>query len=324
MARKYKPKNYKPKYFPFSAGIPWKIDRGKYIIPEIDSVTWEKVTEGRDIIVTAFGGLFESFFSLSIIEALNSFDASRKLYWLGNPSYEFFVRAQGLSSVSNINLTPEILKSYPVPLFFDQDNNAYMNVLNNYLIRTSYWGKYPQQVDSPVVQQIFNNALVPWQDYIPRMRKIGSEFYNELEKVNHITYKSKIVTIIHNTNNDDTLNWNVHNIKEFAQLAMVNGLKVVLFTHNPLIFHGTKMIVHKYDIRKIAQVLQKSWMVLSTDVHWLLISLMISDSKIISKHINGPYDLFKNAEILNVQNDIFTDKNWVSPIDAITICEGLL
>lgn len=317
-------RQYRSKYFPFSAGVPWKTERGKYIVPEIDSAIWHKVTGGRDIIITAFGGLFESFFSLSVVEALNSFDSSHKLYWLGNPSYEFFVRAQGLSKVSNINLTSETLKSYPVPLFFDQDNNAYMNVLNNYLTRTSYWGKYPQQVDAPVVEQIFRNAMIPWQNYIPVMRKAGSEFYNELEKVNHITYRSKIVTIIHNINNDDTLKWNIHNIKEFAQLAGINGLKVVLFTHNPLIFHGTKMIVHQYDIRKIIQVLQKSWMVLSTDVHWLLISLMISDAKVISKYIDGPYDLFKNAEILQVQNDIFTDKNWVSPIDVITICEGFL
>src|SRR5512138_812183 len=93
-------KRYKPKYFPFSAGIPWKVERGKYIIPEIDSVTWHKVIGDRDIVITAFGGIFESFFSLSVAEAINAFDSSHKLYWLGNPSYEFFVRAQGLCKIS--------------------------------------------------------------------------------------------------------------------------------------------------------------------------------------------------------------------------------
>lgn len=317
-------KQYKPKYFPFSAGIPWKVERGKYIIPEIDSVTWHKVIGDRDIVITAFGGIFESFFSLSVAEAINAFDSSHKLYWLGNPSYEFFVRAQGLCKVSNINLSLDILKSYPVPLFFDQGNNAYINVLNNYLIRTSYWGKYPQQVNTPVVEQIFRNAMIPWQNYIPVMRKIGSEFYDELEKTNRLTYRSRIVTIVHFPCKDDVLRWNVHNIKEFAQLVGVKGLKVVLFTHNPSLFHGTKMIVHQYDIRKILQVIQKSWMVLSTDIHWLLITLMISDAKMILKNVNGPYDLFKNAEVLKVQNDIFTDQKWVSPVDAFTICEGLL
>ncbi len=315
---------YKPKYFPFSAGIPWKVERGKYIVPEIDSATWHKVTEGRDIVITAFGGLFESFFSLSVAEALNAFDPSRKLYWLGNPGYEFFVRAQGLCKVSNINLTSDILKSYPVPLFFDQSNNAYVNVLNNYLLRTSYWGKYPEQVKIPVVEQIFRNSMIPWQSYIPIMRKVGSEFYDELEKVNRLTYRSKIVVIIHSNCDKDVLGWNVHNIKEFAQLVGSKGLRVVLFTHNPSIFHGTKIIVHQYDIRKILQVVQKSWMILSTDVDWLLISLMTSNARLISRHMDGPYDLFKNAEILKVHNDIFTDQKWVSPVDAFTICEGLL
>jgi len=315
---------YKPKYFPFSAGIPWKVESGKYIVPEIDSGTWHKVTQGRDIIITAFGGLFESFFSLSVAEALNIFDPTHKLYWLGNPEYEFFVRAQNLCKVSNINLTPDVLKSYPVPLFFDQDENAYINTLNNFLVRTSYWGKYPQKVDAPVVEQIFSNAMIPWRDYTPKLRRVGTEFYDELVKTSRITYKSRVVTIIQSPTNDDVLGWNVHNIKEFAQLATSKGLKVVLFTPNTSVFHGTKMKVFEYDIRKVVQTLQKSWMVLSTSNDWLLVALMISDAKMISRHIDGPYGLFKNAEVLKVQNDIFTDREWVSPIDAFTICEGLL
>lgn len=317
-------RKYKSKFFPFSAGIPWKIERGKYIIPEIDSVTWCKVTEGRDIIITAFGGILESFFSLSIAEAISSFDPSHKLYWLGEPNCEILANAQGLCKVSDIKLTKDILGNYPVPLFFDKNNNVYINALNNFLVRKSYLGKYPEQVDTPVVQQIFQNSMIPWNDYTPKMRKIGSEFYDELIRINRIHHKSKIITIIQNTVSDDVLQWNNHNIKEFAQLARLKGFKIVLFTKNRLLFHGTKMIVHEYNLRNIIQVIQKSWMVLSTDVNWLLISLSLSNAKIISKHIDGAYNLFKNAEFLKSHNDIFTDQGWVSPIDAFTICEGFV
>lgn len=324
MGRRKRIINYRPKYFPFSKGIPWKIDRGKFIIPEIDLNIWEKVTLDHNLIITAFGGLFESFFSLSIAEGIRSFDSSHKLYWLGNPKYEFFANAQGLCKISNINITPDILKEYPVPLFFDQENNAYINTLNNYLIKTAYWGKYPEPVNSPVVEQIFKNAMIPWDNYIPVLRNLGSEFYDELEKINHFTYKSKIITIIYNKTNDDVLNWNVNNIKEFSQLVTSKGFKIIVFTNNTSIFYGTKIIVHKYDIRKILQVIKKSWMVLSTDKDWLLISLMISNAKLISKNIDGPYNLFSNAEFLGSSNDIFTDQNRVSPIDAFTVCEGVL
>lgn len=87
---------YKPKFFPFSAGIPWKVERGKYIVPEIDSETWHKVLDSRDITIVAFGGLFESFFSLVAAEALVSFDSGHRIYWLGNQEYNIFARSQNL------------------------------------------------------------------------------------------------------------------------------------------------------------------------------------------------------------------------------------
>jgi hypothetical protein len=315
---------YKPQFFPFSAGIPWKVERGKYIVPEIDSETWHKVLDGRDIVITAFGGLFESFFSLAAAEALVSFDPGHKLFWLGRPEYSFLVRAQNVCKFCDINLTPDRLKSYPVPIFFDQEENAYFNLLNNYLIRTSYWGKYPEPVNAPVAQQIFNNVMVSWRRYIPQLRNLGTEFYDELCRTGQLRERSRIVLIVLNHTNDDTLQWNLHNIKEFSQLAAHKGLKVVVFTHNTRLFYGTKILAHEYDVRKVLQVMKHSWLVMSSDIDWLLIALMVSDAKVIARHIQGPFDLFKNAEFLEVHNDIFTDWHWVSPVDAFTICEGLL
>lgn len=318
-------RKYKPKFFPFSAGIPWKIERGKYIVPEIDSETWHQVLAGRDIIITAFGGLFESFFSLAAAEALNSFDPGHRIFWLGNPRYEFLVRAQNICQLSSIDLTSEMLENYPTPIFFDQDNRAYLNLLNNYLERKSYWGKYPEPVDSPVVEQIFQNVMVPWHsNYAPKFRKLGKEFYEEFYRTRRLRPRSKFVLFVLDETNHDVLNWNLHNIKEFTQLASHKGLKVVVFTRNTQMFYGTKMFVYEYDIRKILQMIKYSWMVFSTTVHWLLIAMMVSDAKVMGTPMDGPFDLFKNAEFLKVQNDIFLDRKWMSPIDAFTICEGLL
>jgi hypothetical protein len=308
---------YKPKFFPFSAGIPWKIERGKYIIPEIDSETWFKVLEGKDIIITAFGGLLESFFSLSIAESLYFIDPTRKMFWMGDDRYSFFPYIQGLCKNSNINFDKRLLRNYPTPIFFDSNNNAYFNVLLNTLIRTSYWRKYPEKIESAICKQIFSNAMIPWHNnYIPKLRKL------EIETTKRIRY---VVIIMNDSlSKEDVLNWDVHNIKEFAQLMARKQIKTILFTTNTYILYGSNVIVYEYDLRKICQMLKSAWMVLSNNIDWLIISLMISNGYIVSKHLNGPYNLLENVEFLGTNNSIFTDRDYFSPFDVNTICEGVL
>ena len=313
---------YRDKFFPFSPGIPWKIDRGKYIIPEIDFEIWHRVLDGRKIIITVFGGLIESFFSLCAAEAITSFESSNQIFWLGNPDYSFFVQAQGLCKSSLINLSSEILKKYPVPLFLDNKGNAYLNILNNYMFRTSYWGKYLEEVRFPIFEQMARNIMIPWRDYVPKLRNIGSDFLDELYRLGRIRLNSKIITIILNDTKDDLLLWSLQNIKEFSQLASHKGWKVIVFTKKISLFYGSNILVFEYNYKNILQILNKSWLVLSNDIHWLLIALIVSDANIISRPLNDQYSLFKNAEFLGVNNDIFTDRN-LYPIDVFRICEGL-
>jgi hypothetical protein len=318
-----KPKRkYKSKFFPFSPGIPWKMSNGKYIVPEIDFETWHKVLDGREVIIAAFGGLLESFFSLCAAEALVSFDTSHKIYWLGNSEHSFFVRAQGLCKISPVQLTSEMLKQYPVPLFLDNGGNAYLNILNNYIVRKSYWGKYPEVVKAPVLEQISSNIMIPWRDYVPKLRNLGTEFFEELRNTGRVRQTSKIISIILSNTNRDILKWNVQNVKEFSQLVSNKGWKVVVFTNNVNAFYGTNILAVEYNLRNILQIIKKSWIVLSNDIDWLLISIAVSDTKVISKHIDNQWNLFKNAEFIGVNNDIFTDRH-ISPIDAFGICEGL-
>ena len=316
--------DYKPRFFPFSAGIPWKIERGKFIIPEIDSETWHKVLDGKDIIITAFGGLFESFFSLSVAEALVAFDPGHTLYWLGNTEFSIFAKSQNLCKISMINMDHDTIANYPTPIFFDQSDRAYFNVLNNYLVRTSYWGKYPELVKAPAVHQIFRNSMAPWHGYVPKLRQLGSEFYEELCGTSRIRSSSRIVLIVLDSVEKDVLGWNIHNIREFSQLASTKGLKVIVMCRNSSVFYGTKVLAFEYDLRKILQIMVKSWMILSSNIHWLLIGMMISNAKIVGQNLPGPFDLFENAEALELQNDIFTDAKCFSPMDVFTITQGLL
>ena len=315
-------KKYRARFFPFSPGIPWKVKNGKYIIPEIDFETWHKVLDGREIIIVAFGGLLESFFSLCAAEALVSFDSSHKIYWLGNPEYSFFVRAQGLCKISSVKLTQEMLRQYPVPLFLDNGGNAYLNILNNYLVRRSYWGKYPDIVRAPVLEQISVNIMIPWRNYVPNLRGLGTEFFDELCSTGRIRKTTKVISIIFGNTNKDIMRWNLQNIKEFSQLASHKGWKVIVFTNKTSAFYGTNILAVEYNLRNILQTIKKSWVVLSNDINWLLISLIISDAKLISRNLDNQFSLFKNAEFLGVNTDIFTDQS-ISPMDVFGICEGL-
>lgn len=315
---------YKPKFFPFSAGIPWKIERGKYIIPSIDRETWHKVLDDKTIVIAAYGSYLESYFSLSVAEMFAKLDPNKKVYWIGNSKYEMFASLQGLCKPCNINLTKNEIDKYPVPLFFDKKDNAYFNVLNNYLIKTSYWGLYPKMMHGPILKQIFENVMVPWNGYIPKMRNLGTDYFDELVRTGVLKDRSRIITLILNNNISDVLNWNIHNIKEFAQLVYNKGFRLVVFSTFSNLFHGTKVISCDFDIRKMLQILSKSWMAISNDIHFSLISMMASDCKILGAALDGPMNLVKNAEFLDVHNDIFSYRDWISPLDAYTICEGLL
>ena len=53
---------FSTKYFPFAPGIPWQVKNGRYIRPEVSGAVLRSVLKDKDIVVSAFGGLLESFF----------------------------------------------------------------------------------------------------------------------------------------------------------------------------------------------------------------------------------------------------------------------
>jgi hypothetical protein len=319
---------YKPQFFPFCPGIQWKVERGKYVVPEVDSETWQKTIHGKEIVVTVFGGLLESFISLSVLEAITSIEPSRNVTWLGNAGFNQLLQLHGLCKSSSIGLTKEHLAKYPAPVFFDQDNRVYFNVLNNYLTRYSYWGENPETVDDPVVKQIFSNSLLPWNYQVPRLRALNPVDSSKIMKDN----KDRVILFVLDgvyEHSFKTLEWGVHNIRELAAMLFGKKFKVVVATDKPGPFYGTKAVPIPCDQKTVLTMISKAWMVLSPTIDWLLIALMLSKAIVVENHIGEippAFDLFANAEFLNAQNVISTDHNdRISPIDIYALCcnEGL-
>src|SRR5690554_1839294 len=128
------------RYFPFTPGIPWSIKNGRYIIPKINRIAWDKAVDGRDFNVVAYGGLFESFFSLSIIEALHFIHPEKKIYWSGHNQFNYLCSSQGIAKINKFDET--LIKKYPCPIFLDKEKFVYFNCLNNYIDVYSYAGVY--------------------------------------------------------------------------------------------------------------------------------------------------------------------------------------
>src|SRR5260221_420987 len=92
---------YNTQYFPFSPGIPWKT-KNNIIIPQIDSPTFNKVIEGRDINIVSFGGLIETFLSLSILEQVHFLYPSKNFYYSGNDKFNDLININGLCKLKRV------------------------------------------------------------------------------------------------------------------------------------------------------------------------------------------------------------------------------
>ena len=321
---------YSTKYFPFSPGIPWKIKNSKYIVPELDADIWDLVLGDKEIIVTCFGGAFESFFSLSYLEALSAIDSSRKLSWLGFEIFEPMLTAQRLASPSLVRFEPVTLEKYPAPLFLDAENNAYINVLNNYIETRSYWDSHPIVNKDPLAKQLFSNAMIAWDNSVPQLRRledISGEFIKR-SKSSKLRLDRKFVLVIPDRCFGQLpyrcLDWGHQNVRELAAILRNFGLQVVVVSDSPHLYHGSRVHVVEPSILFLLNLVEKAFVILSHDIDWHLIAMMIGKGHIIAQDVSGPGDLYQNADFLGASNVISTEGQWISPMNVYELCKGFL
>ena len=86
-------------YFPFAPGVPWQLKNNRYIIPTMVGTVWERIISDKNLTMIGFGGLFESYFALSILEFLNISNPSASLYWIGDKRFNYMVHRNGLAKI---------------------------------------------------------------------------------------------------------------------------------------------------------------------------------------------------------------------------------
>lgn len=321
---------YSKKLFPFSPGIPWTIKNNKYIIPQIDAKIWNRVLQDKDFIVTCYGGFLESFFSLSYFEAFAKMEPYREVYWMGDPDLEGLVSMQGIAGLGGFDLGSEVVDKYPVPIFMDKDNSAYFNVLNNYLITKSYKpSKYSLINKEPVLKQIYQNCMIEYDNFVPKMRTGYSLSYKAWLANNGLHENSKFIVVFPETwksmHEENCLGWNDRQIREFSQ--MVKQLNIsVISCEKPRVdafYHAGHIIRAPLDLDIMIGLMTDAFGVLSADIDFLIVSMMLSQTSfIMSRPLHEIYDLYDNADFIGSENVIFTDTE-LSPRDVFQYLDGV-
>jgi hypothetical protein len=311
----------KTKFFPFSPGVPWKIDGKKCIIPEINKEIWDSIVKPETIInIVCYGDFVCSMFSLSFIEAMKRNNRNNVIRWIGNDHYSFLINYHGLAKPSHI--TRIDLKKYPVPLFMDKEKNVYINVMHNCFHKYNYWGTDYQKQDGPIFEQMFKNSFSPWdRSYLPKMRNIGSDFIENILRTGRAV-NNKIICIVDDATENDVLKWTVQQIKEFMQIAISKNYTPIIFARNTKPYRNYSLV---FDIeeRHVFQVLKKSILLLSNQREWTFASLLFSNAKVFSMHEEGPLDLIKNADYIGCENHITSMNTTFKPLEVIEMMEML-
>ena len=310
------------KYFPFSPGIGWKIKHGKYIIPEVNLDVWKKVVNDRKITVVAYGGLLESYFSLCYLEILNYLIPKNKIQWCGNNTFNSLVHLHGIASLTN-NCPKEILSKYPTPIFMDKSKNIYFNCLNNYQQVKPYYGGSGYTDRSPIVKQLLRNSLAPWeQQYIPKFRNLNSLTDGFLcwSKVSRFDLSRPYICLFYDINwseHKSNFKWNEHQVKSLAAMLRQRGISTLLFTQHPQKFYNSSAYCIAPDLENIINLLPKSLAVLSSDIDFLFLASMLSESsKIIMKLTVRKMNISSNVRALNLTRKNIFIKKRLTPLDV--------
>lgn len=192
--------------YPFSPII-WEKD--KYIKPHI--LSHNEYEKFNNIYLVNFGTLSQVYFSLFLFEFYKKKYPDKKLYFIGNPDYYELIKWQGIASVvDEHNLSPELLKKYPCPIFQDLDNNIFYNPLFQISFYTDELGIPVKKNKSNLEYCILENLCIdnyklykPCFRLFPEPKEYDISFNNWLNLNKYILQENPIIVYlpkVHNIN----------------------------------------------------------------------------------------------------------------------------
>jgi hypothetical protein len=305
--------HYTYRVFPFCPGIAWKLKDDKFIRPTLRLDAYKHLIHNKDLVVAAYGGVFESIMSLSIFEMLQYINPDAKLYWSGHEKYNELVKWQGLAKVGP-TLPENIRHLFPVPIFQDRDNRAYFNCLNNYKKIIS-WDKLSKDVSHKILPaQLFQNTCLGWNSrYLPQFRHFTEppkyfqwqkEIRFEPRRPSILLFPDEGMDSIHTEAIYRTLDWFPVDVRRFADLSFGSGLQIIVVTDRPEKYRHSNLILLPNELSCILPALKQVKYVMSRRIDWLILTLMFSDATLISHPQIYDGNLETMKEYFQKENDI--------------------
>jgi len=302
------------KYFPFAPNIPWYVKQD-FIIPKMNADIFSRAIENKDICLVCYGGFFETYFSLSILELLNSIYLGKNFYWKGNLNFYKLVEINNLTCNDKAPIIEKKhLRNYPIPLFFDRENFVYFNCLNDYVTKISLT-EFKRKLNSgPITKQLFLNSFNNWNiKYKPKMRLLKeTKSFKSWSAANNFNLTNKYVLIfpdrigwsIHNCSN---LKWNINHIRSLSAMLSLHGYKTIVVTNHKN-YNNHNIISINPDIENIMLLMNNAKAILSEEVDFSLVALLNSSAKIIGLDSDSIFNLYLNNIYLNTTNELFLQK----------------
>lgn len=309
-------------YFPWLPNIPLSTSSG-HIKRELDSDSWNRLLEDRDPVITCFGGLFENYLSLSFTEALNRFYPSKQLYINIDQKFNKLIELNNTAKPIQL-ISVELIKNYPFPLFFNDEDNVFFNCIYNYLYSINLTQTLkPYRNKSPIAKQLFRNSFLPWDiNYIPKFRNLIelSEFtkWKESKKFNIdkpyvLIFPDKTDLSIHSYSG---LGWSIAQVKSFVSMCAGSGINSVIITKNTGRYTGINSLVIEPNIEQILCLIEKCGYILSEEIDFLLIALTHSKNATVIGRLNKKeYSLKYNQKFLQTDKKIIEMKN-LQPLEV--------
>lgn len=318
------------KYFPFASEIPYQTTTNNKITNKIAQNIWGTVLADRNAAVCCFGGLFESYFSLVFIEAISYLTPSKTIYWLGNKEYYDLIKLQGLAIPHDNGVDQLTLDQYPVPIFLDEKDYFYYNVLNNVFpankfIRKNIKKYVISNVGRSAGYRILDNLTFSYKDdFRPKLRKYKDDkFLQWAEKVN-LDLKRPMVCVFPDKHQrkfcPHLLGWEGSQVKGLVEVMRQIGGVVLVFSKEPEKYRTAFGYYPPFDLNMMVGALRRAELILADECdYFVLAGMENSEIKMLFKwRKRSVWDPTRNLKMLGVVPKTY-QATYVYPKDILEV-----
>jgi len=296
--------------FPFSLGIPWRLDKDEVIEPYMSLEVWrnfiKKNSSSPTATVVCPGYLLEAYVASFIPSILSKYNVKVDK-WIMPKYYSSMVNFlsgldEEIECTSDENIfeeyyrIKEAIDCYPVPIFFDEKDNTYLNVMFNYAETINFRNdKINRKSDIPLWKHMLDNLCV---DCRFRNNTINntqlSHRYKELLRKYGLSSQSKVV-ILDNSNvfgtlaNGKVLNGKVfleHEVNNLALRLAADKTQLLILTKNRVMTYSKNCFIAniwpRIDSFDLITLLASANCVISSDPNIYLVSMMVGCKNVIA------------------------------------------